>query len=121
MKNPHMGPVSLLKAAFNTLVANPIILYPFFVLGFIQFLLLEIIYFAPRYPLSGLFGPIIVKTAGPAFLHYPYNYLLLSKWFHGLEGFIAIFISCIFYGAAVLIISLIDNRKPVNLKKVFQQ
>lgn len=121
MKNTHIGPVSLLKAAVNTLVTNPIILYPFFVLGFIQLLLLEIIYFTPRYPLSELFGPIIVKTAGPEFLHYPYNYLILSKWFHGFEGFIAIFISCIFYGAAVVIIFLIDSRKPVNLKKVFLQ
>ena len=121
MKNIHVGLGSLLNAVFKALVANPIIFYPFFVLGFIQFLLLEIIYFIPRYPLSELFGPIIVKTAGPVFLHYPYNYLLLFKWFHGVEVFIAIFISCIFYGALVLIISLVDSGKPVDLRQVFRQ
>jgi hypothetical protein len=121
MKKHHIGTGSLLKAAINILFTNPIILYPIFVLGFIQFLLLEIIYFAVRYPLSELFGPVIVRTTGSAFLHYPYNFLLLSKWFHGLEVFIVIFISCIFYGAAVLIISLINSGKPVSLRQVFQQ
>jgi|GEM_PF-1124056 len=121
MRNPPIGLGSLLKAAFYTLVSNPVILYPILVLGFIQLLFLEIIYFAPRYPLSELFGTIITRSAGPAFLHYPYNYLLLSRWFHGLEIIIAIFISCFFYGAAVLIISLINSGKPVHMKKVFQQ
>ena len=121
MKKIHIGAGSILKAVFVTLITNPVILYPFFLLGFIQLLLLEIIYFVPRYPLSGFFSLIITKTAGPVFLHYPFNYLLLSKWFHGVEAFIAIFISCIFYGAAVLIISLVDSGKPVILKKVFQQ
>src|ERR1035437_4824678 len=114
MKNFHIGLRSLLNAVFNTLITNPIVLYPIFVLGFIQLLFLEIIYFTPRYPLSEFFGPIIVKTAGPVFLHYPYNYLLLSKWFHGFEVYIAIFISCIFYAAAVLIISLINSGKQVD-------
>ena len=121
MKNLNIGLGPLLNAVFDMLVTNPIILYPIFVLGFIQLLVLEIIYFVPRYPLSELFGPIIVKSAGPSFLHYPYNYFLLSRWFHGFEIFIAIFISCIFYGAAVLMISLINSAKPVSLKKVFQQ
>jgi hypothetical protein len=121
MKNLHIGLGSLLNAVFDILVSNPIILYPVIVLGFIQLLFLEIIYFAPRYPLSELFGPIIVKSAGPAFLHYPYNYLLLSKWFHSVEICIAIFISCIFYAASVLIISLINSGKPVSMKKVFQR
>lgn len=121
MKNLQIGLGPLLNAVFDVLVVNPVILYPVFVLGFIQLLSLEFIYFVPRYPLSGLFGPIIVKSAGPAFLHYPYNYFLLSKWFHGVETFIAIFISCIFYGAMVLIISSVNSGEPVCLKKVFRQ
>jgi hypothetical protein len=121
MKNLHIGLGSLLNAVFDLLVSNPIILYPVLVLGFIQLLFLEIIYFAPRYPLSELFGPIIVKSAGPAFLHYPYNYLLLSRWFHAAEICMAIFISCIFYAASVLIISLVNSGKPVSMKKVFER
>jgi len=121
MKNLQIGIWSLLKAAIDILLTNPIILYPIFLLGFIQLLLLEIIYFSVRNPMSEFFGPVIVRSAGPAFLHYPYNYLILLKWFHGLEIFIAILISCIFYGAVVLIISLINSGKPVSLKKVFQQ
>jgi len=120
-RNVYIGPGSLINAVLNILVSNPVILYPILVLGFIQLLFLEIIYFAGRYPLSELLGPVIVKSAGPAFLHYPYNYLLLTKWFHGFEAFMAIFISCFFYAAAVLIISLINSGKAVSMKKVFQQ
>lgn len=121
MNNTTQGSFSLLRAAFNTVVTNPIILYPFFILACIHLLFLEIIYFTPRYPLSEFFGSIINKTAGPAFMHYPYNYLLLSKWYYGIETIICVFISCIFYGAAVLIIALIEGGQEINLKKVFQQ
>lgn len=121
MKKINIGPLSLINAAFKVLLKNPVIIFPFYCLAFVQLLFIEIIYFTTRYPLSALFGPIIKKTAGPMFLHYPFNYLLLSKWFSSLEIWIYIFISCIFYGAAVEVIYLINSDKAIDYKKVFQK
>jgi len=121
MNQLNIGPRALIKTTLNALIKNPIIFFPFFCLGCIQIFLIETIFFIPRFPLNILFGPIVVKTAGPVFLLYPYNYILLSKWYHGLEAWIYIFISCIFYAAAVKAIYLINNDLEVDYKKIFKQ
>ena len=54
-------------------------------------------------------------------MHYPYNYILLSRWYHGLESFIYVFINCFFYAAAVATIALIDKNKEIHWKQIFQR
>jgi len=49
--------IPLLKGSVDTFVNNPIILLPFLTIAFIQLLILEILYFSPRFPLSVFFNP----------------------------------------------------------------
>ncbi len=113
--------MSLLKTALGTLIKNPVIFFPFYCLAFVQLLVLELIFFMPRYPLSIIFGPIITKTAGPAFMHYPFNYMILSKWFHSIDLWVYMLVSCIFYAVTVQVIASINSDHKIDFKKVFQK
>jgi len=115
------SPIALLRLAWNTIFSNPAVLFPFAILVFIQVLILEIIFFAPRYPLSLFFGPIISKMEGAGFLHYPLNYLLLLKWSHSIQMILFVFLNCFFIGAAVLIIEQINSNKIVQLRQIFRE
>lgn len=115
------NPISLLRSAVNTLVTNPVILYPVLMIAFVEFLLLEILFFAPRYPLSLVLGPIISRLAGESYLHYPLNFLVMNKWFHALKIPLYIFISSYFLGVAIAIIHRINSDQPVNLKEIFRE
>jgi hypothetical protein len=121
MNKISQGPIFILSLTVDALLKNPVILYPVFILAFIQLFTLEIIYFTPRYPLSLIFGPIIIKAVNPMYMHYPYNYILMMKWYHAIEIFMYIFINCIFYAAIVRIIALINGGEAVDLKKVYKQ
>ena len=121
MNKLSIGPTALIKTTINALIKNPIIFFPFFCLGCIQVFIIELIFFIPRFPLNILFAPIVSKTAGSVYLLYPYNYILLNKWYHGLESWIYIFVSCIFYAAAVKAIYQVNNEQEVDYKKIFKQ
>lgn len=121
IKSSFTNPLILLKLSVNTIFSNPVLLYPLAILAFLQLLCLEIIFFAPRYPLVLFFEPMIVKMEGPALLHYPYNYLLLSKWFHFLQTPIYIFVTSLILGAVVWIVYLLNTGKSVEMRKVFQR
>ena len=58
--------IALLRASVNTIITNPVIVYPFCIIAFIQLLVLEVLYFSPRFPLSVFFGPIIARLHGEA-------------------------------------------------------
>lgn len=120
-KISHKQPISLLKSSFNTLINNPAILFPFCILAFIQILTLGIIFFAPRQPLSVFFGPIIVRLHGEIFLHYPFNFVVLTQWFQKTQIPIYILCSTYFAGCTISIIDLINRGKKVNIKTVFRK
>lgn len=120
-KDPTKQPITLLRSAFSTLAGNPSILFPFACIAFIQFFLLELIFFTPRFPLNIFFGRIIVRLAGEAYLHYPFNFLLLTKWFQMIQIPLYILCNSFFLGAAVIIIALINNEKTVHIKNIFRQ
>ena len=121
MNKMNQGPIYILNLTINTLINNPIVLYPIFLLSCIHLLFLEIIFFAPRFPLSQIFDPIIIRAANPTFMHYPYNYILLVKWYHGLETLLYILINCIFYAAVVGTISLINSNQAIEWGKIFKR
>jgi len=119
----YKNPFSLLKTSLYALSTHPAILFPFGLLAFIQLLILEILYFAPRYPLAIFFGPIIRRLAGESYMHYPQNFVLLQKWFA--ESWIQIPVYILFYsvgiGMAVLIISDINSQRKVRLPEIFKR
>ena len=109
----HKQLIPLLKEAVNSFVANPIILFPFVTTAFIQLLVLEIIYFSPRFPLVNFFGPLI-RREGEAFLHYPQHLLILPQWFQIAQYFIFIFISSFLIAVAIEIIKNINSNKKTT-------
>lgn len=106
--------IPLLKGAVDTFVNNPIILLPFLTIAFIQLLVLEILYFSPRFPLSAFFNPIIGTLWGAEFIHYPNNILILPKLFQNIQVLVYIFISSFFIAVAIGIISAINSGKKVD-------
>lgn len=121
LKDPTKQPITLLRSAFSTLLENPSVLFPFACLAFVQFFFLELVFFAPRYPLNIFFGQVISRLHGEAYLHYPFNYFLLSQWFQMAQIPIYILCNSFFLGAAVSIIALINSDKIVQVKNVFRQ
>ncbi len=107
-------PLLLLKSSVQTLWNNPLIFYPFVTVAFIQLLVLEILYFSPRVPLVNFFGPLIRRMAGEAYVHYPYNFIVLPKFFQDAQILIFLFISSFFIASAINIISDINNDKKGN-------
>lgn len=115
MQNIDKHPVSILKITVNTLINNPVIVYPFFVIAFLQLLAIEILYFSPRFPLSVFFGPLIKRIWGEVFLHYPYNFVLLPKMFFYAQLFIYVFFGGFLTACAVHIIKEINSGKRIVL------
>lgn len=112
--------IPLLRESINSLVAHPIILLPFITTAFIQMLSLEIIYFAPRFPLAYFFGPIIRKIEGEAYLHYPQHLFILPKWFQIAQYFLFIFIGSFLIAVAIEIIRNINNNKKATFQNALR-
>lgn len=105
---------SLLGGSIGLLFKNPQILYPFGILAFIQMLLMEILFFAPRFPLSTVFTPVIQRLKGAMYLHYPFNFDLINHWFQSFQIFIFLFFTSLLIGKAVLIIAKINQGEAVS-------
>jgi len=116
-------PVSLLRSALTTIWAHPAILFPFCCIAFVQFLILEIIFFAPRYPLSAIFKPVIEKFEGPMFLHYPFNFIVFFKWAQSpwVQVPLFILIASFFVGMAVKTIDNINRGNRAGMGDIFRQ
>lgn len=105
--------IPLLRGAVDTFAVNPVILIPFLSIAFIQLLLLELFYFAPRFPLSVFFNPIIATLWGEEYIHYPNSFLILPKLFQNTQVLIYLFVSSYFIAVAIALISAINNHaKP---------
>ena len=77
--------------SYNLIVKKPIVLLPFIIVAFLEFLALELIYFSSRSPLVKICGPIVRKFYGEAFLHYPGNLVLLPKLLYYAQTLIYMF------------------------------
>ncbi len=120
-KNLNKHPVALLRTSLSVILSHPSILFPFCIVAFIQLFVLEIIFFAPRYPLSTFFEPIITRFHGEAFLHYPFNFMLVVKWFQKVQIPIHLVFTSFLGGCAVVIINAINNDKTITMKAVFRR
>lgn len=106
--------ISLLKGSVDTYIAHPVILVPFVTIAFIQLLVLEMLYFAPRSPLAAFFNPLVRTLWGEKFVHYPSNFVLLPQLFQRFQIPIYIFISSFFIAAAIATIDAINSRQKIN-------
>ncbi|HOW36360.1 MAG TPA: hypothetical protein PL155_08120 [Candidatus Omnitrophota bacterium] len=111
----------LLRNSLNTLVAHPVIFFPLCITVFLQLLVLEILYFAPRWPLSVFFGPVIRKLFGEGFLHFPYNFQLIQHLFFYCQIPLYLFVDVFLVAVAIGIVVAINNDKPANPKIIFKK
>jgi len=113
--------VPLLRGAIDTFVNNPVILIPFLTIAFIQLLILEMLYFFPRFPLSMFFNPIVSTLWGSEYIHYPNNFIILPKLFQNAQVFLYLFVSCFFIAVAIAIISNLNNGQKINVRSICRE
>lgn len=103
-KAPTPKVFPILRISINTIFNNGNIFFPFLVIIFIQFLLLEILYFFPQWPLNQFFEPLVSKLEAPVYMHYPLNLALLPKLFF--KAYIPIYVLFSSYFVCVAIAAI---------------
>jgi hypothetical protein len=120
-KNPAKNFKTVLGTAVHTLTAYPAVFFPFLILGFIQLLILEFLYFIPRPPLSDVIGPIVRRLWSEAFLHYPLDLVLLPKLYYYAQIVIYLIIGGFLAGVAVKLIASINSDSKITVGKAFKE
>jgi hypothetical protein len=120
MRKNTTNPIILLRITVENICQNPIILYPTFILGLIQLLILEILYFAPRHPLANFFGPLISRIWSEDFLHYPMDLVLLPKLFYYAQIFVYLFFGGFLLAITANIVATINRNHRPHLKQAFR-
>ncbi len=109
----------LLRQTIYILESYQDIWVPAIIILFIQLLVLELLYFAPRYPLSTFFGPIVQTFWGEKYLHYPFNLIELAEQFQLAQIPIYIFFSNYLMAVAIAVITDINRGQKIILGKKF--
>lgn len=111
----------VLQATLYTLYTHKVVLIPYCFAAFVQLLVLEILYFSPRFPLNIFFTPVIGRLWNERYLHYPFDLVLLPKLFQYSQFVIYIFVSSFLVGMSINIITKINKNKKVTLTSVFKE
>ncbi len=122
-KKSSKNVIALLKSSLVTIVTHQTVIQPFIVIGFIQLLILELLYFGPRFPLAAILAPLIKYHYGELVLHYPFHVVILPSLFENLilQILIYIFITSYFICVAIAIINAINNDKKITLGSAMRQ
>jgi len=118
MQSQNDASPTLSKAYKNTAKAiknHPRILIPFLIFACIESLALFFLFLAPRMPFKALLGPPIRTFRGEAFLHYPYNFLLLPELASFSKMFLSVLLSSLLTAMAIFMALDIANKKSLNL------
>jgi len=117
------NPFALLRSALGTISLHPVVLFPFCLMGFVQLLILELLFFAPREPLASFFGPLIHRFADDIYLHYPYNFVLLERWYSSGNLQIPVFVllNSFLIGSVIVIIHAINEHQKVRISQIFRR
>src|SRR3989344_2991392 len=116
VKPPHRDLATYLKEGVQTALQNPLALGPFITIIFINFFILEILYFSNRFPLSTFFGPIIERRWGELYLHYPLNFVVIPKLFQYFKVPLYILIVNFLIAVAIKIVVEVNSNKKISLK-----
>ncbi|MFH1594734.1 MAG: hypothetical protein ABID09_08585 [Candidatus Omnitrophota bacterium] len=103
-------------SSFDLLVQKPVLLVPFLVVGFLEALALEAVYFAPRVPLVYVMGPIIRKLMGETFIHYPDSLLVIPNLLYYAQVLIYIVLGCFLAAVTVNLVKKIKMGIPLKTK-----
>ena len=115
MKPAKTSITKLYSESISAVVKNPKIYLPFAVFAGLEALSLVMIYFIPRQPLVGFFGPPITTFWGNRFLQYPFYFLLMPKLASLARMWLSVIAGSYLSGAAVSLL----YKKPARaaLKK----
>lgn len=104
--------------SFELLLKKPAIFTPFIIVAFFECLVLEIAYFSTRFPLNAIFGPIIKKFFGEAFVHYPDSLTIIPRLYY--SGQVAVYVLAGVFLAAVAVQMVVNVRTghPVIAKAI---
>lgn len=117
-KNPTPKVLPILRISINTIFSNTSIFFPFVVILFIQFLLLEILYFYPQWPLNQFFEPLVSKLESPMYMNYPLNIALLQKMYFQAYIPVYIFLSSYFVCVAIAAIKAINDDETPRMGQI---
>lgn len=92
---------SVWSVTFRMLVRYPRILIPFFIAALFEGLVLTVLFYFPRPPLTIIFAPPIKAFFGERFLHYPNNFLLLPQLFYYGQVLATITVGVVMFGMAM--------------------
>src|SRR3989338_7999876 len=106
----------LIRGSIDTLVNNPVVLIPFLTVAFIHLAVLELLYFAPRFPLSAFFNPVVATLWGERFIHYPEHFMIIPKLFQNTQIVLYIFVSSYFIAVAIALIAALNNNQKMNFR-----
>ncbi len=84
---------------------HPSVLVPFFLKALFEGLVLTVLFYYPRPPLSVVFAEPVKTFFGPAFLHYPYNFNLLPTLYYYGQLVSMVIFGVIMYGMAMSLVS----------------
>lgn len=107
-------------ASLELMFTRPIVIFPFFIIAFLEALALELLFFSPRKPLSVLAAPVTRKLFGEAALHYPANLAALPKQFYYAQILIYVVIGVLLMGMAMEIVRTLRVDKTVKRNAVLK-
>ncbi len=113
---PEKKVFMFLKSALTSIFENKIILLPFLTIAFFQLLIIEILYFYPRFPLNVFFEPLVTEFWSPIYMHYPNNLMFLPKLFQTINGFLYILISSFLICVSIHMIGAINHGQKATMK-----
>ncbi|MBP9853836.1 MAG: hypothetical protein KBD53_03085 [Candidatus Omnitrophica bacterium] len=123
MKQKKIQPkvIPILRSSFHLILTNKTIIFPYALILFFQLLILEILYFIPRWPLNVFFDPIISKLWSENSVHYPFNIALLPKLFYfaTMPAYILLFSFLICMSISTIM--MVNNDERPKLGKAFKR
>ena len=105
-----------LKEAVQVILRNPVTLYPLATIIFVHLLVLEILYFANRFPLIKFFGPIIERRWGETYLHYPFNFEVIPRLFQYFKIPLYIFVVNFLIAITIKILTEVNSHRRMTLR-----
>ncbi len=107
-------PGGLFRETTATILRNPLVLFLFVFLAFIQACALTVVFLSHSEPVNSLLGPIIRRFWGDRFLHYPDNFLILPKLFSYAEMAVITVAGLIITGITIQLIASARDREHTS-------
>ena len=108
------------KLSFSALFKKPAMVIPLAIVGLIKGIILTLLYYYPRPPLLKIAGPLLTYYHRVHYLHYPANFIFLTKLNNHLNLVLGIILVSFFSGWAVYLINNQIMKKPLELGQGFK-